>query len=203
MFMPEKKPEYCIDTALAIRDLKNKGKSDRFICKELHMHHNTLQGYKQILVTKDLESLTQEGQDVKRCELDEQVQSIVGKLAEVVEKIENDHEEHKKEITNTLNDSEVPETIKIKLRRYLRYPVEDMIEVQKALLNAVELRSRIWGLDKEIKDNNPSQGSKKIVFNINGISNVEAASTRLNNIADAIVGKKNGMPRLPTFKESE
>jgi len=185
-----------IDMALAIRDLKNSGKSERAICKELKISHTTLQKYKQTLIEKDLESLSPEGHDIKRCELDEQVQSVVYKLSDVANKIELNHEAHKLEISNTLNDTNVPDTVKIKLRRYLRYPVEDMIEVQKALLSAVELRTKIWGLDKEPKDGVSVQTNKRIVFNVN--NDVETTAENINHLADAIVGKRtNELPWVP------
>jgi len=184
-------PEESIDMALAIRDLKSTGKSDRAICKELHIGYETLKNYQQILRTKDIESITQEGQDTKRCELDEQVQSVVYKLSDVADRIETNHETHKLEITDTLNDENVPDNVKIKLRRFLRYPVEDMIEVQKALLSAVELRTKIWGLDKDSKDSMAVQTNRKIVFNVN--NNIETSTEKLNSIADTIVGKKHGV----------
>jgi len=184
-----------LDLALAVRDLKNKGKSDRAICKELKIGYGTLKEYNAALLEKDIESLSKEGQDAKRCELDDQVQSVVYKLADVAEKIESNHEEHKLEIATSLNDTNIPDAVKIKLRRYLRYPVEDMVEVQKALLSAIELRTRIWGLDKEVQDGVSVQTNKKIVFNV--ISDIDTTSEKLDNIADAIVGKKNGMPRMP------
>jgi len=180
-----------IDMALKIRELQSTGKSDRAICKQLRIGHETLQGYKKTLIEKDLELLTPEGQDAKRCELDEQVQSVVYKLSEVAGKIESNHEIHKEEITLTLSDEKISDSVKVKLRRFLRYPVEDMIEVQKALLNAVELRTKIWGLDKELKDGISVQSNRKIVFNVS--KDIDTTAEKLSSIADKIVGKTNGM----------
>lgn len=187
-------PDEVLDLALAVRDMKSKGASDRAIMRELKIGYSTLREYKDTLARKDVESLTKEGQDAKRCELDEQVQSVVYKLSDVADKIETNHEKHKEEINDALNDENVPDNVKIKLRRYLRYPVEDMVEVQKALLSAVELRTRIWGLDKEINDGVSVQTNRKIVFNVS--HDVETTTENMNSIADQIVGKKNGLPKV-------
>lgn len=182
-----------IDNVLQIRELKNKGESDRSICKSLEISHTTLQRYKGILAETDLKSITAEGQNAKRCELDDQVQSVVCKLSEVVNKIEVNHENQKNEIQRILSDPEVENNLKIKLRQINRYPVEEMLEVQKAILNAVDLRVKIWGLDKEIKDSLSIQDNKKLILNVHSDGNIHQASNKLHKIADAIVGKTDGM----------
>ena len=182
-----------VDNVLAVREAMDSGISERQMCRDLGISYATLKKYKEILVKNDLEQLSDEYQFEKRCELDSQVQSVVNKLYNLVLTLEKKYEEDVSEINKLSADKEqkIDEKVVLQLRRLTKYPVGEIASVQKLILDAVDLRTRIWGLDKDNKAGTQIQNNKKIVLNIN--QKVSSDVDKLNSIADSIVGNNDGM----------
>lgn len=180
-----------VDNLLKIRELKNAGASNRSICKELNISYAILKNYEAILVEKELEGLSEEFQNEKRLLLDDQVLSIIGKLNQAGKAVEDEHHKLVDQIDTLLQDDKIDVLVKAKLRRFVRYPVSDITQIQKLILNAVELRSKIWGLDKEQKETTSITNNKKLVFQLN--QKVEADTNKLDSIADSIIENTHGM----------
>lgn len=180
-----------VDNLLKVRELKNAGMSDRSICKELGISYTVLKSYDGILVGKELEALSEDFQTEKRIILDDQVVSVIGKLNEAGKTVEKEHETLVEQINTLLENENIDVLVKAKLRRFVRYPVSDIVHIQKLVLNAVELRSKIWGLDKEQKDTATITNNRKVVFQLN--QNVKADTDKLNSIADSIIENTHGM----------
>ena len=173
------------DNALSVREMKSSGTSDREICRQLAISNTTLQKYKDLVTKTDLETLSPEYQNEKRCELDDQIQTVIGKLSSVERRIETEHTEQSTEINKILQQVDIDDQVKIKLMRYARYPLSDLLELKKLVLQAVDLRMKVWGLDKEGKDSGSIQSNKKIVFNVT--NRVTGETDKLNKIADTII----------------
>jgi len=180
-----------VDNLLKVRELRNAGKSNRSICKELNISYIVLKNYETILVKKELEGLSDEFQNEKRLLLDDQVLSVIGKLNEAGKAVEQEHDNLVEQINTLLADDKIDVLVKAKLRRFVRYPVNDIAHIQKLILNAVELRSKIWGLDKEHKETASITNNRKIVFQLN--EKVETDANKLNSIADSIIENTHGM----------
>lgn len=179
-----------VDNLLIVREAKDIGKSDRQICRDLGISFSTLKKYKELLASTDLETLTPEYQNEKRCELDSQVQSVVNKLYNVTQTIEDNYKKQKEEIEEHLETKgeNLEYKEKMQLKRQIQYPNERIVSIQRLLLNAIELRSRIWGLDKENQGGIQIQSNKKIVFE--STQHVKTNTDKINEIADSIVGNK-------------
>jgi hypothetical protein len=180
-----------VDNLLRIRELKNAGASDRSICRELNISYQVLKNYDGILLRKELAALSEDYQNEKRLLLDDQVLSIIGKLNEAGAAVEKEHETLVEQINTLLEDDKIDVLVKAKLRRFVRYPVNDIVQIQKLVLTAVELRSKIWGLDKEQKEMASITNNRKIVFQLN--QKVETDTNKLNSIADSIIENTHGM----------
>lgn len=180
-----------VDNLLKVRELQNAGVSDRQICRELNISYAILKSYDGILVGKELEALSEDYQNEKRLVLDDQVLSVIGKLSEAGKAVEVEHGTLVDQINTLLEDDKIDVLIKAKLRRFVRYPVSDVVQIQKLILNAVELRSKIWGLDKEQKETASITNNRKVVFQLN--QKVEADSKKLDTIADSIIENTHGM----------
>lgn len=181
------------EALMIVRDLKSSGASDQDICKNLNISHSTLQKYKSFLSQKDIESLTSEYQNEKRCELDDQIQTVIKKLGCVERKVEEENEELVREVNVILQNSELEDQVKIKLRKFCKFPVGDFIELKKLTLQAMELRFKVWGLDKENQGSMSMETNKKVVFQIN--QKITTDTDKLNSIADTIIneGYSNGV----------
>jgi hypothetical protein len=182
-----------LENLLTIQEMKSKGLNDREVCKVLHIGASTLQEYKKTLIELDVNSLSPEGIVTKKSELDDQIQVVISKLHDIAEQVDTTYKVKHKEILDTLLDAEIDLNTKISLKRSLRYPVEDIIQVQKTLLEAILVRSRIWGVEKD-SDGAQINQHKKVIFNFSDTKKVEVDKSRLNNVADTILEKiHNGM----------
>jgi len=218
-----------IDILLSIRELKSKGCSDREICSTLGIGATRLARYKDLLrayESRGLASNEQGGislaefQNYKRLELDDQIQSTIRQLNTLLSRIDEEHQFNKAELTNLLgsigktDDRTEPAFVQDAARklRMARYPVEDVVNVEKTILSAVSLRAKIWGLNqetgmREVAGSNSKLGAKRLtLIQVNeaparGIPSVrepkEASLEKLNKIADylsnKIIGDGNGM----------
>ena len=183
-----------LDNMLQVRDLKTVGTSDRDICKQLNIGQTTLQNYKKALIKEDAASLSPEAQNAKRCELDNQIQTVVQKLVTVENRIEHEHDEYVQHINNLVKKEDLDEQVKVKLRRYAKYPLSDLLEIKKLILQAVDLRTKVWGLERENRTSDGIQTNRKIVFQLN--TKVEAETDKLNSIADTIIAGTNGLQKM-------
>jgi len=174
-----------IDNLVAVQEAKAKGKADSVICKELQISHTTLQKYKAILVEQSLKTLTPEYQDAKRCELDEQIQTIIRKIFSVVNTVDDQYDIIRREVEDALNDPELEPENRLRLRRAARYPVEDIVELKKILISAVELRSKVWGLDKENNQKVQINNNRKLIFQVN--HQLEDKTGKLDQLANSII----------------
>ena len=116
-----------LDKALEVRNMKSEGVSDREVCRQLSISHNTLKRYKETLAKSDRESLTPEHQNEKRCELDDQIQTVINKLSTVEHRVERDHEEYVQLVNTVMNTEGIEDQVKVKLKRYTRFPVGDIL----------------------------------------------------------------------------
>jgi hypothetical protein len=182
------------DNVLAIREMKNEGTSDREICKKLAISHSTLQRYKEYLSASELETLSDDIQNEKRYQLDDQIQSVIKKLTTVENKIEDDHIEYVAMVNKLLEKEDLDDQIKVKLKRYTRFPVGDILELKKLVLQAIDLRTKVWGLDKEQRGADSIQTHRKVTFQIN--HGVSTGADKLNNIADSIVQNSYGLQKV-------
>jgi hypothetical protein len=173
-----------IDNILTVQEAKAKGKTDRVICKELKISHTTLQKYKDIIVKQNLTRLTPDYQNEKRCELDEQLQTIIRKLFSVVETIDTNFDDTRRDIEDILNNPDIDVETRIRMRKYARYPVEDLVEIKKIMVNAVELRSKVWGLENSASTKTQINHNRKMVFQI---SSQETDASKLDKIAESVI----------------
>lgn len=174
-----------VDNLLKVRELKNKGVSDRKVCKELSISYSVLRNYKEILLKKEVEELSEDYQNEKRILLDDQVLSVIGKLSEAGQAVETEHGELTEQINTLLENDKIDVLVKAKLRRFVRYPVADIAQIQRLILNAVDLRAKIWGLDREAKEVPVVNNNKKVIFQLN--QKVEADISKINSIADQVI----------------
>jgi len=182
--------EHHIRNLLEFQEMKSQGFSDRKVCKKLGVGFSTLQRYKGMLAELQLDQLSEEYLKEKKLEMDDQVQGIVGKLYEVISLLESNHHRVKGQLDKVIQglDSDDPKQQEkiFKLTRFTNYPVKDVSEIMKLLLEAVNLRSKVW-LSDQVPDM-ASTRPKKVIINIDN-KPIKKDMHKLNAIADQIVGQ--------------